>query len=563
MALDLSILNGLTAADLDALLITLDRDQCPRSFYKFVRQGWSAVYNEPFVDGWHIAALCYHLQALYEGQFKTLIFSMPPGCGKSRTSSVMFSAWCFLRDATAGQWFASFGDDLCERDSMDTRRLIKSKWFRERWGSLFTVREDEDTKMLYRNDRGGWRLAASIGGSRGFGEHPAIIGIDDCLSPKKAESFAEREAVKDYLRNVISTRGVVRGVRKFLGGQRLHEQDGHACLLEQEPDAVQLVLPMWYEPERKCRTNIRYTDLDAATPEGKYVIRESWEDPRTEAGQLLWPEGMDEAKVQILKNGLRRAHAIAGQLQQRPTSPEGDMFLVDWFKNLVDSAPKNFPAGRAWDLASATGTRSDETAGVLATFDGEYLYICHACWGKVKRAERNVLIRKTAESDAELYGDYCIRFEQEGGSGGKDAAEMMAEDLSDQFRVYIDKPMGKPTPQDQSLKGWETWADLLSRGRVRLVRGPWLEKFVEQHLAAPAGQHDDLIDAVSRVGRSLYRKSKVSKLNRPLLLVTDDEERQLSSAAVDTAFEISPMDDLSSIFDHACHQDGLELGVRW
>jgi predicted phage terminase large subunit-like protein len=38
---------------------------------------------------------------------------------------------------------------------------------------------------------------------------------------------------------------------------------------------------------------------------------------------------------------------------------------------------------------------------------------------------------------------------------------------------------------------------LAEAGKVYLVRGPWVDEFVEEVAAFPTGRHDDQIDAVS------------------------------------------------------------------
>jgi phage terminase large subunit-like protein len=290
-----------------------------------------------------------------------------------------------------------------------------------------------------------------------------------------------------------------------------------------------LCLPLEYEPDRKCRTRLDYERITIHDPTGLQVSFEQmkeWEDPRTEPGELLWPAGINATKVEQLKGQMRRAHVIAGQLQQRPTSPEGDMFQTDWFLDIVDKAPEA-PACRAWDLASATGRKADYTAGVLGCYDGEYLYIIDVKRFKKERRERDSTIDDVSFSDAERYSDYHVRFETEGGAGGKDAAEMHAERLSRHVRTVIDKALGKPTGNEQTMKGWETWAEMLSRNRVRLVKAPWNQAFIDEHLAAPNGRNDDMIDAASRVARGLYRRQKRQTINRPLLLLTPDEQEQM------------------------------------
>src|SRR6516225_6048301 len=64
-----------------------------KSLYEFVRQAWSEVEAVPFVDNWHIGAICEHLQAVTAGQIGKLLINVPPGTGKSLLTCVFWPAW--------------------------------------------------------------------------------------------------------------------------------------------------------------------------------------------------------------------------------------------------------------------------------------------------------------------------------------------------------------------------------------------------------------------------------------------------------------------------------------
>lgn len=510
--------------------ILIDRALCSKHFYHFMRKAWPIAFGSPLIDGLHISALAYHLQYLWESdEYETMLYATPPGCGKSSVACVMFSAWVWTKDPSTGQWFASFSQSLCDRDSLATRRLVTSDWFQKRFGDKFVLLDDQNQKRRFDNDKGGWRLAASIGSRIGFGEHPKLILIDDPLDPTQAGSETERKFAHEFLTDRISTRGIVKGVKKVLGGQRLHEDDCHAYLREIEgEDLLDLWIPMEFDPDRKCRTEITYDDIDDVQEDGSFARKDCWEDPRTERGELMWPQCMTEKKVNKLKKGLRHAHAISAQLQQEPTSPEGDLFKEEWF-TIVDAAPSSGLAMRIWDKASSTGTKSDYTAGALVVDDGLDFYIVDMKRGKWERKQRDQIISDVAKSDAERWYNCEIRFEQEGGSGGKDAANIAAEQFARLgYRVRVDKPIGKP--RDGHAGGWETFCEMLASGRVKIVKGRWNQAFIEECLAAPNGKHDDQIDAVARGVLKGTLRRKQGRINRPLLLVTKEEERQLQEA---------------------------------
>lgn len=511
-------------------LAQVEAHLCRKSFYYFARLAWPIAYPSfPFVDGWHIAAMCYHLQAVYEkkafskdgDQADTLVISIPSGCGKSSICSVLFSAWLWAIQPNAGQWYASFGYNTLDRDALETRRLVESDWFRSRFWNDISLTDDQNQKRRFNNSSGGWRLAASIGSKTGFGEHPAALVIDDPHDPEQALTDQRMVAI-DAWDNKYASRGIVHGVAKACVGQMLGQGDLQNHILQTEDEVVHCCIPMWFDPERKCTTNITYLDIDSFDENGSFVQRTNWEDPRTEAGELMWPEKMDQKKVDRVKRRLRTAHKISAQLQQNPTAPEGDTFQEEWL-DYVDAPPTHGVAARAWDKASSTNRKSDYTAGALWVYDGDYFYLCDMVRGKWERKERDKIIMETAKSDAEVFPDYTILFEQEGGSSGKDIVGMSLEKFYDAgFKVRTMRPLGK-----SSDIRWESLADGLSQGRVKIVKGGWNKKFVLELLAAPDGVHDDQIDAADMGIRKLRNANRFQKVNRPLLLLTPEEQTDL------------------------------------
>lgn len=172
---------SLSQAEQDAFILSAEKVLCQKYLYYFARRAWKHAFGYDFVDGMHIAAMCYHYQALWEGQMDTLVVNLPPGCSKSSLTSCIFPSWCWLQDPSAGMWFSSFGQALCDRDSLANRRLITSDWYQTLWGDRFRLLDDQNQKRRFDNDKGGWRLAASIESRVGFGEHPKLLA---CLPYK-------------------------------------------------------------------------------------------------------------------------------------------------------------------------------------------------------------------------------------------------------------------------------------------------------------------------------------------------------------------------------------------
>src|SRR5713101_6046109 len=61
------------------LLKEIEVELASRRLYDFVKPAWAVL--EPgtvFVPGWHIGAICEHLEAITSGQIRNLLITVPP-----------------------------------------------------------------------------------------------------------------------------------------------------------------------------------------------------------------------------------------------------------------------------------------------------------------------------------------------------------------------------------------------------------------------------------------------------------------------------------------------------
>lgn len=257
---------------------------------------------------------------MVNGQIRNLLINVPPRTSKSSITSVAFPAWVWtqrdrspLKGPQVQFLFASYSHTLSMRDSLKTRRLVESPWYQDRWGDRFEITGDQNTKIRFENDKGGYRLATSTGGSL-TGEGAMICVADDAMNAIEAESQVIREGVISWWDEALSTRLNDPKTGAFIViMQRLHQEDlaGH-ILKRNTGDWTHLCLPMEYDPGRHCVTSI------------------GWEDPRTEEGELLCPERFGPNEVKALKSRLGPT-AAAGQLQQIPEPKGGGILKRDWW----------------------------------------------------------------------------------------------------------------------------------------------------------------------------------------------------------------------------------------
>lgn len=347
--------------DSEQTLRDIDRADCEEDLYTFLQYAWRWMDPSPFTPGWCIEALAEHLQAVTDGEIRRLIVNIPPRCSKSSVTSVAWPAWTWAqsyRSPTSGPGVqfltASYAGQLSLRDNVKSRRLIESPWYQSLWGERYALTSDQNTKGRYDNDQGGVRLATSVG-SAVTGEGASVILIDDPNGAQDAVSEAVIESTLEWWSGAMSTRlNDPRTGAYVIIQQRLAEQDLSGFLLDkQSQDYVHLCLPMRYERDRSFVTSI------------------GWQDPRTEEGELLWPERFDETSVKTLEKELG-PWAAAGQLQQRPAPKGGGVIRREWWQPWDDKAypPMEFIIA-SLDTAYTTKTNNDFSAlTVWGVFSG-------------------------------------------------------------------------------------------------------------------------------------------------------------------------------------------------
>lgn len=289
----------------------LTMKQAEESLADFVIQAWHIL--EPSTElkwGWAMEAICDHLEAVTRGEIKRLLMNVPPGSMKSLLTNVMWPAWEWGPRHMPSKRFLSTAhkQDLAIRDNLKCRRLITSDWYQSRWPVQITG--DQNAKTKFENSATGFREAmafTSMTGSRGD-----RVTLDDPLSVDDATSEAALLAAETTFREALPTRVNNDESAIVVIMQRLHEKDTSGIILAERLPYVHLMLPMRFEPSRRCVTPI-------------------FEDPRKTEGELMFPERFTEAAVNELEKTLGD-YATAGQLQQRPSPAGGGILKIDHFQ---------------------------------------------------------------------------------------------------------------------------------------------------------------------------------------------------------------------------------------
>ncbi len=179
-----------------------------------------------------------------------------------------------------------------------------------------------------------------------------------------------------------------------------------------------------------------------------------------------------------------RERLLGGNWKIKPAA--GLIFNRAWFK-VVEASPVEASRCRYWDKAG-TAEGGDWTAGVKMArdFNGIY-YVEHVVRGQWSSMHRNQVMQETARQDGP---SCCQKVEQEGGSGGKESAEISVRELAG-YDVRAERVTG------DKLTRARPFSAQAEAGNVRIVSGEWNAVYLDELHAFPTGKHDDQVDGSS------------------------------------------------------------------
>lgn len=354
--------------------------------------------------------------------------------------------------------------------------------------------------------------------------HNCII-IDDPNAADEAFSEATVEATIEWWDGTMSTRlNDAKTGAYIVIQQRLAEDDltGH-ILSKDKGEWTHLVLPMHYDPDRS------------------FVTRIGWKDPRTVAGELLWPERFGVPEVEALERSL--VTRAAGQLEQAPVTPGGGIIKRAWWQLWeADSFPPMDYILASVDTAYTEKTINDPSAmtvwGVFTQdpvaiasrmigADGrpEYLprtyteqapkVMLMAAWAE--HLEFHDLVEKIAKTAKKCRVDKILI--EAKASGISVAQELRRVYSAENFAVQLNDP--KSTDKVSRLYSVQ---HIFNDGTVYAPDRKWTDEVISEVEVFPKGKHDDRVDTVSQAMRHMRDLGLL--VRAPERLAEIDEMRQ-------------------------------------
>ena len=451
-------------------LIEVERELCARSLAAFCRLAWHVLEpSTPLKWGWALDAMCEHLQAVHDGRIRNLLINVPPGCMKSLMTGVFFPAWEWGPGNRPGLRFLTTAhkEALALRDNIKCRRLVQSEWYQERWPVILEA--DQNAKGKFENTASGFREAmafTSLTGSRG----DRVI-IDDPLSVDGAFSKAALEAARDTFLEAVPTRLNNDESATIVIMQRLHEEDVSGVILDRGLDYEHLMLPMRFDPARRCSTSIGFSD------------------PRTQDGQLLFPERFSEETVKRLELTMG-GYAVAGQLQQQPVPRGGGVFKGEW---VARWGAATLPARmdqiiQSWDMTFKDGSSNDFVVGQVWGRKGANFYLLD----QIRRRMDFVQTLQAVRMMTVKYPKGWTKLVEEKANGAA---------VISQLKGTVGGFVPVVPKESKEARAFAV-TPLFESGNVFLPPSEghaWVDReLLPELLTFPAGAHDDQVDALTQ-----------------------------------------------------------------
>ncbi len=445
-----------------------------RSLREFTKAAWPTIEpGSEYTSGWHLDAISDHLEAVIDGSIKRLIINIPPRHSKSISTAVVLPAWTWVTQPSKKFLYASYSASLSIRDSTKCRRLIDSPWYQAHFGDKFQLSGDMNQKSRFENSENGIRLSTSVAGSL-TGEGGDCIILDDINNVVEADSQKVRQGVIDWWDQAMQSRLNDPKTGAFIViQQRVNEQDltGHILANELGNEWDHLVLPARYEigHPTPVRSSLGFTD------------------PRTEEGELLWPERFGEKELSTLERGLG-SYAAAGQLQQRPSPKGGGILKASWWVPWErEELPEVSYVIQSWDTAFETKESSSYSArttwGVFKHQGYDCLIVLDMWYDKVNYPE----LRKLAQ---EAYDDWepdAVLIEKKA-SGASLIADLRMAGV----------PVLAYSPDRDKVARAHASSALLEDGRIYYPKRKWAEDLISICASFPAAKNDDVVDTCTQ-----------------------------------------------------------------
>lgn len=276
-----------------------------RFFYE-LRTKREFLISNPLHREPHVQTICRELTDVFLLKTPRLMINIPPGFSKS-TLCQNFIAYCMAWYPDCRFLYLSHSFDLAATHTHTIKKIMELREYRD----LFNVqlRRDQSAKDFFETTAGGAVAAFGAKGSivgrdaglPGLDRFSGCLLLDDMHKPDEVHSDTIREKVHKNYFETIETRLRGANVPVVFIGQRLHEDDLCAHLLN-----------------------------GADGMEWKHVNLKALDDN----GNPLYPEVMPKSKLLTMRE--KQPYVFSAQYQQEPVPAGGALYKQEWFETIEE-----------------------------------------------------------------------------------------------------------------------------------------------------------------------------------------------------------------------------------
>lgn len=463
------------------LLEHITREKAERSLPEFIRQAWPVI--EPgteYVDSWHIHLIGEYMEAVNAGQIRRLIINIPPRHMKSLEVTVCYPVWTWIKHPEKRFIKVSYSDSLSRKHNIIARDIITSRWYQERWGDRFSLKEDVNRQSEFKNNAQGFMISTSVGGAL-TGEGGDVIIIDDPQNPLMANSETERQASVNFFKNTLQTRLNNPQTGAFIViMQRLHENDLTGHILSEKLGYEHLCLPAIAEK----KTTVVFP------MSGKEIIREP--------GDILNEGRFNRDVLDGLKKSMGSVQ-FAGQFQQTPAPAEGIIFKREWLHSFYQTPPRTTDI-QSWDMAFTKSEGSAKVAGFVLGRNGADIYIRDLVNDKMDFTESVAAVRTMSGKWKSARAKVI-----ENKANGPAIVNTLKKEIPGMVEF---NPKGSKEERAMSVTPY------FEAGNIHFPdpkTHPWVEDLIRDLLIFPKGEYKDTVDALVQ-GILYFMERPASKL---------------------------------------------------
>jgi len=434
-------------------------EKAQSTFMGFVGHMWPA-----FIEGRHHKIMAEAFEKIARGELKRLIINMPPRHTKSEFASYLLPAWFLgqfpekkiIQTAHTAELSVGFGRKV--------RNLVDSDDFKSVFPSL-QLRADSKAAGRWSTNKSGEYFAIGVGGAV-TGKGADLLIIDDPHSEQEGQSADPAVFDRTY--------------DWYTSGPRQRLQPG---------GAIVIVMTRWHM--RDLTGKIIKSSAQRHGSDEWEVIEFPAIMP---SGSPLWPEFWSKKELEALRSELPPSKWNA-QYQQNPTAEEGALVKREWWKTWEHEYPPNCEyVIQSWDCAHTKNQRSDYSACItIGVFyhpdeDGATVPQVILLDAYKERLEFPQLKRTAYEKYSEMQPDTLII--EAKAAGLPLIQELRATGL----------PVSQYTPSrgNDKIARLNSISDIFASGMVWAPETRWAEEVIDEVAAFPAGEHDDLVDAMTQ-----------------------------------------------------------------